>query len=302
VVDLARILEVLGDEALAVRGERSRAVRAPTRIDDERAAGAIAFCGEHGENGARAISRSTASVVLCTPEVCERIGEREERTLVAVANPRRSFARVLRSLFDAPPPRGVHPSAVISPEAEVAADVYVGPLSFLARCRVGEGSVIHGHVHVYPGTTIGRNVTIHAGTVIGADGFGFERADDGRLERFPHLGDVVIEDDVEIGANACIDRGTLGSTVIGRGAKIDNLVYVAHNVHVGRDAVIIAQAAVCGSARVGERAWIAPGAAVRDKTSVGRDAVVGLGAAVVADVPAGTTVVGVPARPHERGG
>lgn len=132
--------------------------------------------------------------------------------------------------------------------------------------------------------------------MIGTDGFGFERNGDGELERFPHLGGVVIEDDVEIGANVAIDRGALDDTWIGPRVRIDNLVHVAHNVRIGADAAIIAHAMLAGSASIGERAHIAPCASVREGVTVGAEAFVGMGAVVTGPVAERTTVVGSPAR------
>ncbi len=159
--------------------------------------------------------------------------------------------------------------------------------------------MIRGRVHLYPGSIVGRNVIIHAGAVIGADGFGFERNESGRWEKFPHFGCVVVEDDVEIGANVCIDRGTMGETRIGTGAKIDDLVYIAHNVEIGRDCLVMASSVLCGSCKLEERVEVSPGAVIRDKVRIGTDGRVGLGAVVVADVPAGVVVAGVPARPFQ---
>lgn len=212
-------------------------------------------------------------------------------------NARLDFLRVLRRFFAPPAPRGIHPSAVVDPSAQVAEDVYLGPLCTVGRdVKIGRGSVIHAGVHLYDGVQIGAGVTIHAGSVIGADGFGYERNAAGELEKFPHLGTVIIEDGVEIGANTCVDRGSLGATRIAAGARIDNLVHLAHNTVVGQNAAVIAHAMVGGSTKIGDGAWIAPSACLRDRIRIGRGAVVGLASLVTRDVPDGATVMGAPAR------
>lgn len=150
---------------------------------------------------------------------------------------------------------------------------------------------------MYDGTRIGRNVTVFSGTVIGADGFGYERRADGGMEKFIHKGGVVIEDDVEIGSNTSIDRGTLGDTILRRGAKVDNQVHIAHNCDVGEDAVVIAQSMIGGSVKIGARAWIAPSVVVMNGIAIGQDAMCGLGSIVTKSVKDGETVMGNPARP-----
>jgi UDP-3-O-[3-hydroxymyristoyl] glucosamine N-acyltransferase len=258
---------------------------------------AITFCNATGQRAAQLLSDTRAGIVICSPALIAMELPSGETTLIATDEPRLSFIRVVRELFSVAPLHGVDPTAVVDPEIAIPADVYIGPLASVGRdCSIGSGSVIHRGVHIYPGTHIGRNVTIHAGTVIGADGFGYQRNEDGTFEKFPHLGGVTIEDDVEIGANTCIDRGTLGPTVIREGAKIDNLVHIAHNVDVGRHAAVIAHAMVGGGTRIGDYAWLAPCACLRDGITIGNAATVGLGAVVTKDVPEGATVMGAPAR------
>jgi UDP-3-O-[3-hydroxymyristoyl] glucosamine N-acyltransferase len=138
---------------------------------------------------------------------------------------------------------------------------------------------------------------IHAGSVIGADGFGYSRNDDGELEKFPHIGSVVIEDRVEIGSNTSVDRGTLSNTVIREGAKIDNFVHVAHNVVIGKHAAVIAHAMIGGSTEIGDYGWIAPSAALMNGLHIGKGATVGLGAVVTKNIPDNETWAGVPAMP-----
>lgn len=288
------VVALLGEEVRRVVGSLETEIwyAAPLGAAEH---GAIAFCTAPGESGTALISASRASVVLCAyagaPE-----GDFDSRTLILVDAPRLAFIRVVAALFSPPPPRGIHSSAIIDPEARIAGDVYVGPGAYIGQCSIGSGSVIHGRVYVYSGTRIGSNVIIHAGSVIGADGFGYQRDEQGTFVKFPHLGGVTIEDDVEIGANACIDRGTLSDTLIREGAKIDNLVHIAHNVVVGRHTAVIAHAMIGGSTKIGDYAWVAPSACIRDGLTLGDRSIVGLGAVVVKDVLPGQTVMGVPAR------
>lgn len=161
---------------------------------------------------------------------------------------------------------------------------------------IGDGTIIYANVTIYKGVKIGKNCIIHSGTVIGSDGFGYEQDKDGGWFKIAHLGSVVIGDNVEIGANTCIDRGTLSDTIIEDGVKIDNLVHIAHNVHVKKKAVIIANAMIAGSVVIGESAWIAPSSSIREGKKIGNNALVGLGSVVVKDVLPNTIVMGVPAK------
>jgi len=164
------------------------------------------------------------------------------------------------------------------------------------RCRVGEGSVLHPHVVLRADVDVGRRVVIHAGSVLGADGFGYV-FDGARHQKIPQVGRVVVEDDVEIGANVTIDRATLGATVIGRGTKIDNLVQIGHNTVVGADTIIVAQTGISGSCRIGSRVVLGGQVGVADHVTIGDGAQVGAQSGVHRDVAPGGAVLGAPAIP-----
>jgi UDP-3-O-[3-hydroxymyristoyl] glucosamine N-acyltransferase len=238
--------------------------------------------------------------------------------LVRVANPRAAFARILASLY--PPKKSspaIHPTAVIAAGAKISPDVWIGPHAVVgentvieSRCSIGASCTIGDHVHiglatvlhsnvtVYDRISIGARVIIHAGCVLGADGFGFALVN-GRYEKFPQVGTVHIEDDVEIGANCCIDRAALGVTRIGKGAKLDNLVHVAHNCNLGEHVVVAAQTGFSGSVTVGDFAMIGGQAGIGEKAFIESKAIVGGKAGILtsATVHAGEPVWGIPARP-----
>jgi len=239
------------------------------------------------------------------------------RPALRTPNPILAFARAL-SLFHPAPPAvpGIHPSTLAAPDVRVDPDATVGPLCVLGPgVEVGPGTVLEAHVCVGAGARIGRDcriypqvtlrdgvvlgdrVTIHSGAVIGADGFGYAR-DGHRHIKIPQVGRVVIEDDVEIGANTAIDRATLGETRIGRGTKIDNLVQIGHNVRVGEDTVIVAQVGISGSTRIGSRVTLAGQVGIVDHVEIGDDATVGAQSGVSKDIPSGCIVLGSPAILH----
>ncbi|MCA3268391.1 MAG: hypothetical protein ING19_20200, partial [Azospirillum sp.] len=243
------------------------------------------------------LAASSAAVILLPPALLDALPQ--GASAIATRQPRLAFARILTAMRDAARPRGIHPDATVDPAAKIDPSAYVGACAVVGRCEIGPASVVHAGCVLYDGVRIGARVTVHAGSVLGADGFGYERAEDGTMQKFPHIGGVIVEDDVEIGANACVDRGSLDDTAIRRGAKIDNLVHIAHNVEVGEDCVVIAHAMIGGSVRLGPRAWVAPSASILNGLEVGADAVVGLGAVVVKPVAAGAVVKGNPARPRD---
>jgi len=241
------------------------------------------------------------------------------KVLIRVTNPRVAMARVLPVFF--PPeehPHGIHPTAVIADSAHVDPTAHVGAGCIVraraklgarsvlmgnndvgADCDVGEDACLFPNVVLYRKTQIGRRVVIHAGTVVGSDGFGYI-LDEGRHRKLLQLGNVIIGDNVEIGANAAIDRGTLGATVIGEGTKIDNLVHIAHNVVIGRHCMIMGQVGFAGSTRLGDYVIVASQSGIADHLKLGNQVIVGAKSGVMRDVPDGGRVVGIPAAPDRQ--
>jgi len=237
--------------------------------------------------------------------------------LIRVANPYFAFLQIAQFFFQPQDSfTGVHPSAVISenvrcgknitigphaivePECEIGDDVRIGGLCYIGRgVKLGHRVALFPHVHVGHGVQLGNDVIIQSGAVIGSDGFGYVKHE-GVYHKIPHLGTVILEDGVEIGANCTIDRGTFGETRIRRGTKLDNLVHLAHNVEVGEHTVIAAQTGVSGSTKIGNRVTIAGNAGLVGHIEIGDDVTIGARAGVSKSIPAGLTVWGYLAREH----
>lgn len=235
-----------------------------------------------------------------TREFYSRIRESQIRPL-AVLVPHKEFSTAMMSteyepireeitpiFSDEPRLDFVKASRLLISSIEVAQDLSFGSFP---------PTLTPSFVVIYPCVTMGGSVDVYPGTVIGKPGFGFARDHDGTLLRFPHIGGVVIGRNVEIGANTVIDRGGLGDTVIGEGTKIDNLVHIAHNVKIGKNCIIVADALLCGGCSVGDDSWIGGNATVKEHVKIGKNCLVGLGAVVTKDVPDNTTVLGNPAEP-----
>ena len=291
---LQDIVEHLATDILETYGDLSREIQYPIPFD-EASPGGIAFCNREGSELETLLEQTQATAVVCRPV---DISKPISTCVLMTPKPRALFIDIMRAFFSPEKPVGIHPSAIIDKSTQLGNQVFVGANVTIGKgCVLGDNSVLHPNVCLYDNTIIGSNVVINANTVIGAAGFGYERNTEGQMIHFPHIGGVIIEDDVEIGSNVSIDRGTLGNTKVQRGAKIDNLVHIAHNVIVGEDSCVIALSMIGGSTQLGERSWVSPSACLRDGLQVGDDALIGLGAVVVKDVEPNTVVMGAPARP-----
>jgi UDP-3-O-[3-hydroxymyristoyl] glucosamine N-acyltransferase len=239
-----------------------------------------------------------------------------KKILIRVPNARIAFAKALALFFPEPvKSAGVHPLSVVATSAQVDPTAHIGPHCTVgerakigARCVLQAGNCIGDdstladdvnlfpNVTIYPRTEIGSRVRIHAGTVIGSDGYGYV-LDGGVHRKVPQIGSVIIRDDVEIGANVTIDRGALGPTIIGKGTKIDNLVQIAHNVEIGEHCLVIAQVGIAGSSKLGNYVVLAGQAGIGGHLKIGNQVTVGAQSGVMTDIPDKTTWLGSPAQP-----
>lgn len=260
---------------------------------------------------------SKAAATIIDKKLANQLEADDKRALILVDNADLAMARLLEIIApEQPQPAiGVHPTALVDDSVKMGKGVRIG-----AACYVGpnveleDGVVLHPRVSVFDDSSIGRGTIVWTGTVIrerckigmgciihpnasiGADGFGFRPAPDGRgVIKVPQIGTVEIGNGVEIGANSCVDRGKFSATIIGDGTKIDNLVQIAHNVRIGRVCMIAANVGIAGSTTLGDGVMIGGGASIKDHTNIGSGAIIAACAGVIADVPAGQQVLGAPA-------
>ncbi len=254
-----------------VEGDENATINTFAKIEEGKP-GAISFLSN--PKYTHYLYDTESSIVLVNEDV--ELEKPVKATLIRVANAYECVAKLLQ-LYQSMMPRktGIDSLAFVSPTAKIGKDTYIGPFAYVGdNVEIGEGCTINPHVTIYHGCKIGNRVTLHAGAVIGADGFGFAPNTD-KYDKIPQIGNVIIEDDVEIGANTCVDRSTMGSTVLHKGVKLDNLVQIAHNCEVGENTVMSAQVGLAGSTKIGSwcmaggQAGFAGHIHVADKTFVG---------------------------------
>ena len=300
-VEIAKLLggAVIGDGSISLKGF------APA---DRAQPGDLTFA-ENESYFARAENSAAAAVIV------EGAFQSSRKVLIKVADARVAFAKVLPLFFPEPlflP--GIHTSALVAPGAQVDAAAHVGPYCVVGEnvkigprsvlqagtyvgsgCRLGEDVNLFPNVTLYPRCEIGNRVRIHSGTVVGSDGFGYV-PENGMHLKVLQIGNVIIRDDVEIGANVTIDRGALGPTIIGRGTKIDNLVQIAHNVTIGEHCLLVSQAGVAGSSKLGNYVIIAGQAGIAGHLKIGNRASVGAQSGVMNNIPDGEKWLWTPAQ------
>jgi UDP-3-O-[3-hydroxymyristoyl] glucosamine N-acyltransferase len=241
--------------------------------------------------------------------------------MIKVKNSYEAFASLLTLVDQSrPKKKGIHPTAIIESSAVIGTDVYIGAYSYIGdNCKIGDGTRIYPQVYIGESTSIGKNCliypgvkiyheciigngcTMHAGSVIGGDGFGFAPQSESEFMKIPQIGNVVIEDNVEIGANSAIDRATVGSTIIRKGVKIDNLIQIGHNVEIGENTVMAGQSGVAGSSKIGKNCMFAGQVGIAGHMKVANGTKAGAQAGIGGDIKEeNTTVLGSPAMDHKQ--
>ena len=275
--------EVVGDASLEVSGVST--------LEDARA-GQISFLANAKYAGQ--LETTQASAVIVAPSMaCERVA------LLKSSDPYYAFAQAVVMLHGhrRHPHGGVHPKAHVEASASVGEGTVVYPGAYIGpRVKVGRDCIIYPSVVIYDDCSIGDRVILHGGAVIGQDGFGYSMHQ-GRHYKIPQIGNVVIEDDVEIGACSCVARAALGSTVIGKGTKIDSQVMIGHGASIGPNGMVVAQVGIAGSTRIGHGATIAGQVGIAGHLKIGDNVTIGAQTGVISDVPDQSTLVGSPAMP-----
>ncbi len=308
------VREIAGLLDAAFEGDGDLAISAAASIESA-GPNEISFIGNR--KAFSQAGQSRAGCLIVPPGFPNPLG----RTVIRAAQPRSAFAAVVARLHPkTPPPPGIHPTAVVSPTAEIAPGCSIGPHAVIgdgarlgpgcvvgagsalgARVTLGEGCLLYANVTIYADVEIGERAILHSGCVIGADGFGFVSTPQG-YEKFPQIGCVRIGNDVEIGANSSVDRAALGVTSIGDGTKLDNMVHIGHNCQIGRHVVIAAQTGISGAVVVEDYAVIGGQVGIGDKARIETRAVVGSGSGILTSkiVRSGEVVWGTPARPLKK--
>jgi len=292
------ILKELKIENYEIKGNLQMEFSKPSTIWESEK-GSITFCSKKSvQHPIEVINESQASVILVDKDIDLKDLVLKHKAVVLLENPQDILIKILRKCFPLEVKRGgTHPSAIVDEKADIHPSVYIGPNCIIGKCKIEANSIIHANVIINDCVTIGKNVIIYPSCLIGYDGFGHIKTEDNVLVNFPQYGGVIIEDNVEIFPLTNVDRGTLGTTIIGSGTKVDHYCHIGHNVIIGKNCVITACTVIAGSTKVGDCVWIGINSAIREYTVIGDKAFIGMGSVVTKDVPDNTVVAGNPARP-----
>jgi UDP-3-O-[3-hydroxymyristoyl] glucosamine N-acyltransferase len=238
--------------------------------------------------------RTKAGIVICP--VDSLFKPSQEQLLIKSINPKLIFIKLMNEHLKISQKSFISTNSSINSKAIIGKNVSIGDHCFIGECVIGDNTIIKTNVFIGNQVEIGANGFIQSGTVIGSEGFGYVKDEKGINIKFPHIGGVKIGDNVDVGANVCIDRGTLSDTIIQNDVKIDNLVHIAHNSLIKNNSKILPTVVICGSCIIGENSWISPGSIIRDAINVGENSIIGMGSVVTKHVPDNQIWMGSPAK------
>lgn len=296
-ITLSQILDLLGSEVIEIIGNASSDLYIDNLADFQHINATSLDWINSAKADKQEIAKNSMATILL---VGEDINPIDGKTLIICHHPKVALGQVGNHFFADHYEPFIHPTAVIDPEAKIGARVYIGPYAVVGKATIGDDCVIESNVRIYDDVAMGKRCKIKPGAVLGGEGFGFEKDDQGNRFRFPQIGGLIMGDDVEVGANTCIDRGALSDTIIGTNTKINNLCHIAHNNIIGRNVEITGCVNVSGSSIIDDNVWLAPNSSLRGFIHIGEGAVLGMGAVAVKDIPAHETWVGNPAHKLEK--
>ena len=288
-IAVKRVIDSI-DDVTEILGAGDGYILRPSPLNDSNKQ-SISFCSDTTENAREAIRGTKAKVVICYDGLTFTKQDYKDKTLILTPDPRVAFVQILRSYFEEKVRYGISPTAVIDKKAIIHPNSYIGPHSYIGRSYIDEGTVIHGNVYIHSGVKVGKNIVINASTVIGSEGITTTWD-----VRFPHVGGVVIEDNVWIGSNVSIQKGMLSDTVIGQGSAIGHFCNIGHQTIIGKHCFIVSGSVIGGSCHIGDYSKVSMSACIRDKIRIGKKAIVGMGSVVTKDVGDRWVVIGIPAR------
>lgn len=296
-IEIEQIIELLAENVISVKGVCD-GLFVDNLADVEHTVETTLDWINHSRKNAQQIAENTrAKVILVGDNVVysDKI-KAEGKVLIVVRDTRMAIAKVGNHFFSERYEPGIHPTAVIDPEAKIGANVHIGAYTVIGKAKIGDNSVIDSQVKIHDGVEIGHDCKIFAQVVLGGQSFGPEKDEDGNLFRFPQLGRLIIGNYVEIASMTCVDKGALSDTIIGDYTKIDGLCKIAHNNVIGKNVVITGCVSMAGSNVIEDGCWIGPNSSFHEWGHVGKDAFVGMGSVIFRKVKDGQKVFGNPAK------
>lgn len=300
-ITVQEIADFLGSELIAINGSVEDAFIDNLADMDHVNEHTLDWVNASKTNKQEIAENSPAKVLVVDPGVAyTEAMSKDNKTLLIVEKPRFVMASIANHFFIEPRRPGIHPSAIVDEEAIIDPSAHIGPGCVVGKAKIGANTVLVANITVYDDVIIGDRCLIQAGAVIGTDGLGCTRDENGVLTKFPHLGGVVMGNDIEVGANCQIAKGSFSDTIIENGCKMNGLCFIAHNCHLEENVWITGDTMLCGSVHVGKNTTVFSSVIIRDQREIGSNVIIGMGSVVTKDVPDGETWLGNPAHKMEK--